>query len=324
MLAVALALITAVILGVGTTFGVRSLTGGGQGTLVGVPALPSTVGPIALTGDAKAADPCPLIDLAWLNQFGIPQIITPEFPNTCWAQITTPDGGTANLSVGYYMPPLSVAALGGHLQHLGDLTLVRKGIAQGIYILLCENMLLLADRTEVAIQAYGGQGFDRCKLTEVGTATAVNALAQHGITYRPGRTAAWPITNSDACELLTPTELTTLGGVDPTIRMPGYANWWCGWGPSAANVQLRFLLDPAYVLNWGTPTTIAGRRAWLRSVAYINPHQCVAVVVSHPARSLTDTTEMVQVTVQEAQPDQKLCTSASDLAAAAVTRVPAS
>jgi hypothetical protein len=46
------------------------------------------------------------------------------------------------------------------------------------------------------------------------------------------------------------------------------------------------------------------------------------VVVFHPARSLTDATEMIQVTVQAAQPDQTLCTRATDLAATAITRVP--
>jgi hypothetical protein len=205
------------------------------------------------------------------------------------------------------MPSFSVAALDGHPQHLGDLTIVRKGIVPGPYTSACQDILVLADHAEVGITASGGKRFDLCKLAEVGTATAVNALAQHGITYRPGRTAAWPIANSDACDLLTPTELTTLGGVDPTIRMPGYADWWCGWGPSAANVQLQFRLNTAYLPNYGTPTTIADRRAWLQHVTYTNPHQCIAVVVSHPAGSLTDTTEMISVTVKESQPDQKLC-----------------
>jgi eukaryotic-like serine/threonine-protein kinase len=325
VLAAALALITFAVLGVGTTFGVRSLTGPGQGTLVGVPSMSTTVGPIALTGDAKAADPCALIDLAWLNQFGIPQIVTPEFLNTCRALITTPDGGNVDLDVGYYAPVQVIAKLGGHPQHLGELTIVHQGIVRGTYTSLCRNMLVLADRTEVGVDAVGGgKGFDLCKLVDVGTATAVNALARHGITYRPGRTASWPVTNSDACELLTPTELTTLGGVDPTIRTPGYAGWFCRWGAPAANVQLQFRLDTANVLSYGTPTTIAGRRAWLQSVTPVNPHQCIAVVVSHPARSLTDTTEMISVAVQEAQPDQELCARASNLAAAAVARGPTS
>ncbi|MBV9012173.1 MAG: serine/threonine protein kinase [Pseudonocardiales bacterium] len=324
-LAATLALVTAVVLGVGATFGVRSLTGAGPEPLVGVPSMPTTVGPITLTGDAKAADPCALIDLAWLHQFGIPQITTPQFLNTCWMKITTPNGGSADLDVGYYPPVQVVATLGGHPQHLGDLTIVRKGILQGPYTSSCENVLVLADQTQVFINTYGGgNGFDLCKLTEVGTATAANALARHGITYRPHRTASWPIANSDACALLTPTELTTLGSVDPTIRTPGFADWSCSWGTTTANVQLQFRLDTATPNMYGTPTTIADRRAWLQPVTHVNPHQCVAVVVSHPAQSFTDATEMISVAVQEAQPDQKLCARASDLAAAAVTRVPTS
>jgi eukaryotic-like serine/threonine-protein kinase len=98
VLAAALALITVAVLGAGTVAGIHSFSGAGQGPLAGAPPLPTTVGPIALTGDAKAADPCPLTDLAWLRQFGTPQIITPEFLNSCRTQITAPDGGALPIS----------------------------------------------------------------------------------------------------------------------------------------------------------------------------------------------------------------------------------
>ncbi|HWR48894.1 MAG TPA: serine/threonine-protein kinase [Pseudonocardiaceae bacterium] len=321
LLATVLALITLAALAAGTTL---ALIGGNHNVpRAAAPTLPSTVGPIALTGDPKEADPCALIDLAWLRQFGTPSITIPPVIHDCDVQITTPNGANAYLDVGYYMQIPLVTALGGQLQQLGELTIARRGI-QGDWPNPCENVLVLADHTRVPIDGYGPKGFDECKLAEVGTATAINELARHGITYRPGRTAAWPITRSDACTLLTNTELTSLGGVDPTIRTPGYANWWCQWGPSTANVQLRFLLGNANVpsYGYGNPTTIADRRAWLHIVTNTNPHQCVAMVVSHPARSLTDATEMVQVTAQAAQPDQTLCTRATNLAAIAVTRVP--
>lgn len=311
-------------IGLGTGFGVHALTSARSAALVGVPPLPTTVGPIALTGDQRAADPCALINLAWLRQFGNPRFVTPQLIADCAVQITTPNGDNATLDVVYRMAVPSVAKIGGQAQRLGALTILRKRVLRSPWATYCQNMVVLADNTPVEIDAFGGKGFDVCKLAEVGTATAVNALADHGITYSPGRTADWPIARIDACTVLTDPELSTLGGVDPAIRTPGYANWLCQWGPPNAFVQVWFRLDRADIgpNNYGNPTTIADRRAWLKPVTYVNPHQCIATVVSRPAQSPTDATEMIQVTTQAAVSDQTLCTRASDLAARAVTRVP--
>lgn len=324
----ALALITVAILGAGTVLGIRSLSSddppppGEDTPLVGAPAMPATVGPISLTGDPKAADPCALIDLAWLHQFGLPRITTPYNPNGCRAQITTANSGDVNLYIDFNTPAFSVESVGGQRQQLGALTISRKGIVPGTYEPSCQNVLLLADRTTVWINVYGGKDVDQCAVAEVGTATAVTALDRDGITYRPGRTSGWQVTNSDACTLLTNIELVSVSGLNPTIRSPGFANWWCSWGTTSATVELYFRLDDAILDNHGDPTVIAGRRAWLRIVAQGNPHLCEAIVVSRPAASPTSATEIVKVQVRGPQKDQELCARASDLAAAAVARLP--
>ena len=87
------------------------------------------------------------------------------------------------------------------------------------------------DNTLVKIDASGGKGFNECKLAEVGTATAVNSLASHGIVYSPGRTDARPITRSDACTLLTDTELSSIGGVDPPSAVPAMPTGGAGGVP---------------------------------------------------------------------------------------------
>ena len=195
-----LALIILTGIGLGTWFGVHALTSAGQAIPVGVPPLPATVGPIALTGDPKAADPCPLINPTWLYQFGTVRIATPAIPNECRVRITSPDGADARLRVDFTTPASPIDSVGNERQQLGQLTIARAHGRQWTRVGWCKNVIVLADRTLVTITAndYVGEKrkkrLDLCALTEVGTATAVNALADHGITYRPGRTdaAGWP------------------------------------------------------------------------------------------------------------------------------------
>ncbi|MBO0850701.1 MAG: DUF3558 family protein, partial [Pseudonocardia sp.] len=149
---------------------------------------------------------------------------------------------------------------------------------------------------------------------------AVNALARQGISYRPARTAGWTFANTDACTLLTDAEIRA-AGADPNTRTPGFANWSCAWGTVADVVTVSFRIDAPQLSNHGTPGVIAGHRAETRLIPGLK--QCDVLVVTRPARSLTDHTELVNAVVREPQPDQELCARASDLASAAVTRVPA-
>ncbi|MBO0876212.1 MAG: hypothetical protein J2P19_22770 [Pseudonocardia sp.] len=109
---------------------------------------------------------------------------------------------------------------------------MRQKIQQFDWTTGSQNMLILTDGTRIAITATGSPGFDQCRLAEVGTATAVNALARQGISYRPARTAGWTFANTDACTLLTDAEIRA-AGADPNTRTPGFANWSCAWGTVA-------------------------------------------------------------------------------------------
>lgn len=288
----------------------------------GIPPMPTQVGALALTGDPKAAEPCALMDLGWLDQFGYPRLTTPPTPHECRAQITTPVGIQARLDIGYYTPLPPNTALGGPVQDLGGLSIVRDHPVKAAPQPLCENMILLSDRTRILIDALSDRDTDLCQLADVGTASAVNALAEHGITYRPDRTARWPIARADACALLTPADFAATG-INPSVRDPGYANWWCHWANDpATSVELTVRLDQARVADYGRPTTIAGRRGWVRQVE-LTPPVCDAVVVSHPATSLDDATELIEVSYQAPGSDQDRCARATQLAAAALVHLPA-
>lgn len=297
-----------------TFFGERSPA------LTGTPPLPTHVGPVALTGDPKAADPCPLIDLDWLRQFGYPQIIVPSVPHECRVEITTSVGAPAWVSMGYYTPILPRTRINKPVEQLGGLSVIRNLPVSDARRPSCENMILLSDQTRVlAIAEADGQGSDLCQLADVATATAATALADHGVTYRPGRTSGWAIARADACALLTANDFAA-AGITPTVRDPGYGNWWCHWAAAPTSVELTLRLDTARVANYGTPTTIAGHQAWLDN-ATAGPPRCAAFVVSHPASSLTDATELIEVSYQAPQHGQELCTHAAQLATAALARL---
>jgi hypothetical protein len=198
-------------------------------TATGVPALPPTVGPITLTGDPKAADPCALVNSGSLRQFGHPVLDIGGGLEGCRALITAP-GGDVYLTVAF-----DVAKPGwdvdpdGPVQRLGGLSIVREGVIPKDQK-ICRNALVLADLTQINIQS-NGDANNSCAVTGVATAVAVNELARGGIRYRPGRTAGLLIAASDACKVLDDATLNKLG-VDADLRDPGFANWSCAWGPA--------------------------------------------------------------------------------------------
>lgn len=270
-----------------------------------------------------------MIDLTPLRQFGEPFIIINYRLEGCQARIATPKGDVL-LGVIFDTLATSVAALGGTPQQLGDLTIVRQGLSQGDFAPYCQNVLVLADRTRIEVYA-NGPASDLCAITEVGTATAVNKLARDGISYRPGRNSGVLIAGSDACALLDRAALTKVPGLDPNIRFPGFANWSCTWGASSKgspHVSLLFRLGGVsadYADNYGDPTTIAGRRAWLHTFAGSNnPQRCDAYVVHRLAPSATAADEMFEIDVDAPGFREDLCARATELATAVDAKLPAS
>ena len=301
-------------------------------TPVGVPTLPTSVAPISVQGDPRAADPCALLDNTWLRQFGRTEIGFGSFPDSCRAQMVTLVGEDPRLYVYFNgsTDPSSLASLtnfAGEPQQLGGVTILRRtAMRNELGTDLCRNIVVLADRTRVYLDAYGPAGFDRCLLAEVGTVTAVNSLARNGITYRPERTSQFLITQSNACDVLSAAELRGVG-VDPTIRYPGFGKWSCAWGTSDngnAKASIYYRLEDVRVGDYGDDIPLDSHRAWLRrgdgrgSIRY-----CEATVVYRPTSSQRRVTEMLGVRVEGSQPDFAMCDQAAQLARAALKALPA-
>ncbi len=315
------ALLTIAALGVA----IPRLIAGDDKPPVGAPALPSTVGPITLTGDPRAADPCALIDTAWLRQFGEPVITRSYRLQGCRARIATPTGNVL-LDVRFAGPLRPGVNLGGLAQRLGDLTVWRRSQAAGDFLNDCVRYLVLADHTRIHVEATGAN-VDLCALAEVGAASAVNALTRDGITYRPDRNAGLQLAEQDACALLDRATLATVPSLDPSSGSPGFASWNCAWGSSAtgAKVALIFRLGDASVPDLGDPTTIAGRQAWCRLTSGDDhPKECLAYVVYRSAPPPTGAIEILEVEVEGPHPPNELCDRATQLAAAALSKLPLS
>ncbi|WP_051580085.1 serine/threonine-protein kinase [Pseudonocardia acaciae] len=290
---------------------------------VGVPPLPATTGPVSLTGDQKAADPCALVDLDWLRQFGRPSIVNPAQLSGCRVKIVTPRDTDVYLALSFRRSADTVASVGGSPERIGEMTLVRKEPVRTGSLSGCDRILFLTDRTRVFIGGHGIDEFDMCRLADVGAAVAIGALARDGVTYRPGRAAAWASGDQDACTLLTGAELATVADLNPTIRIPGFANWSCFWGTTTKSVEIYLLLNDSTPGDYGDATIIAGRRAWLRILPDGKLRRCDATVVSRPAATAASVTELALVAVKGSEQNERLCGWASELAASVVNRLPA-
>jgi hypothetical protein len=331
--AVAMVLAVVAVVAAATFLGVRHLSGSARSAAavpagvpptpayvgpIGVPATPAHVGPVALTGDPAAADPCALLDPNWLRQFGYPQTVAPLLPHGCRAQITTGTGVVDYLEFDYLNLDPNLASRRS-AQLLGGLSVIHPHVLPNQPE--CGAMIFLSDGQRVAIEAYGHDTTaNLCRIDQVGTATAINSLARHGVTYTPGRTEQWPIARLNACALLTSDQVASLGGLSPTTAYPGFANWRCVWDKDTSVITVDLRLDTSQLSrNYGTPISLAGRQGWVYHVAS-SPPMCLVTVVARRAPTASDAVELVQVSDQApATPQDNLCQRATALATAATT-----
>ena len=264
-------------------------------------------------------DPCALVDLGRLSEFGVASLDVPQLMNGCAAQVNTVDG-SARLALTFQEPSTSEI---GAVEQFGGVQVRHQHVVPGDFGSRCRNVLWLTDRTRILVEVLSSNvGVDRCRLADAAAYIAIDLLGKHGVTYQPNRSARWPNAASDACALVTNAELASIAGTNPAIRTPGFANWQCTWGTDSAGAALSLRIDGATTESYGQSTDIAGHRAWLNPVPGPRYSHCDATVVSHQASVATDNTELVQVKVSGLKTDPNLCNRASNLAKAALARLP--
>ncbi len=274
-----------------------------------------------LSANPRDAGPCPLINLDSLRQFGQPRFTTSPWLHGCQATIKTTDGSDTRLRVILSRPTESVAALGGTPEQVGGLTIVRKGRIRYENASACRNLLVWADQPRISLTTftYSDEKVDLCAVAEAATSAAVAQLKRAGgITYTPDRTSGYSHARSDACTLLDTAVLSRFPGLNSNDRSPEFANWSCFWGTKddLRRVALHLRLDEPVRGDYnGTPTTIAGKTAFLSSDA----GSCTIHVVH---RSTPTATEMFQLEVEGTLPADGLCTLATELATTVEEKLP--
>ncbi len=201
------------------------------------------------------------------------------------------------------------------------MTIVRKGRVRYENASACMHLLVWADQPLITLVAftYNDERVDLCAVAEAATSVAVEQLKRAGgITYTPDRTSHYSHARSDACTLLDTAALSRFPGLNSSDRSPEFANWSCSWGTKdelrGINLHLR-LDEPVHEKFYGTPTTIAGKTAFLSNDA----DSCTIHVVH---RSTPTATEMYELTVEASLPAEELRTLATDLATTVEEKLP--
>ncbi|MGQ0777450.1 MAG: serine/threonine-protein kinase [Pseudonocardiales bacterium] len=290
----------------------------------------STTGPPSVPIDPsiqtlRNADPCPLVDLASLNQFGQAERTTERYLQSCNVTFTAP-GRSHDTGVWvYFKNSEPVSDIEGEKEPVGELIIVRGDLDPFPPRTECENYLWLAEDQPlivIHVRTSDPEPDALCAVTETATAAAVTALKRDGgITYTDNRTANYSHAGIDACATLDSTALGKAPSLDPNDPEPGFANWSCTWsGNDDTEVLLEFMLEePGFTGYRGEDRRIlAGKNALLSG----GSDGCTADVVHRPDPAATRATEMFRITVESSLPTEAVCDLAAELAIAVEERLP--
>jgi len=279
----------------------------------------------AATQRLRNADPCPLLDIEALEEFGDPEPITPQFLQSCRATVTSP-GHETEVRVGFD-PPAPRADLVSdtdtdQIQRIGAIFIVPEKQLELRTGQECTYRLWLApDQPVVAVEA---QSYDKipielCQVSHTAMMAAVGVLASGvGIEYVEDRTGKYSHAQHKACDLLDSTALSKVPGLGPNSAEPGYANWRCVWSGSGgrATVELELLLEKPNFTGYDEEDyrDIDGKAGYVSD----NEEDCDADVVHRRSSDPDRATEMLRLAVKapDKSPDE-LCALVTDLAIAA-------
>ncbi|MFF9906077.1 serine/threonine-protein kinase [Streptomyces olivaceus] len=278
----------------------------------------SAAGQPGTLGDARTADPCPLLDAAVLSRFGDIER-DPDYGkfNRCDLLVKSEHGDeVAGVQVILEKEP---AEFGDDVptRRVGNLTvgtLEREGDD-------CERIVATADGGRIVVvgERHEAPSPDPCQLADAATDHAVGVLDRGAVPRRAAEPAAGSLARVRACQLLDAGELARLPGVDPRAPEPDFGDWGCGWHTPDGDTGAEVVFDRDNDLEGdGRPTVLAGR------TSYVSPRESGDdCVVRTPHRTYTNSTgdttvEHLTVTVYGPQPTGRLCEAAEAFATAAV------
>lgn len=285
---------------------------------------------IAATEDQlRHADPCLLADWTILTAYGTLDRVESAFDfSDCEATVNRPTISQLTVTVGFDFAfpegvDLRPVERGGATVQVGDL---------GEYG--CRRGVVVAERAVVSIHARDdAHPADLCAIADRVLDSVLPKLVSGDVP--PDGLPEDSLANVDACALLRPDEVFRVRGIDKTQVTPGFDGQHCTWGVpyvSAANVYLS--LGPARPLEADSSgdrqTKIGGLAAVVHpqdggsNPDYRTPPGCEVRMEYRPLAKPGQfaTIEGISVEVSTDLDEKARCDLATDLATAAVTRLP--
>lgn len=288
---------------------------------------PTPATPLTTLGDPRTADPCALTDTAVLSRFGATNQET-AYGNfdRCDVIVTSSGGARVQVKVELEKP----ATPGGTMGTRGGFAVFRRPEDNGY----CDRTVLLADQHQVTITAKllsdndpGDNGpADLCAMADAATDHVVAVLGKGVMPRRVAPPDAASLARMDACPLLDPGTVTRVLGADVSGPEAGFGDWECRWDSSTSGLSVLLAFDRNIPLTSadGNRVELGGRDVYLKPET--DEPACRARVVY---RSGVDedgdrTDELLKVLVEGPRTADQLCGPATELAAAAVAKLPPS
>ncbi|WP_158880609.1 serine/threonine-protein kinase [Amycolatopsis anabasis] len=285
------------------------------------PAFPPAAAGVATIGDPRTADPCSLTDQAALARFGETRLDTDYGNFERCDVIVRPNPDTeVDVETQFNVPAPPDA---GVVEQVGAVSVLREPARND----RCDRVMTLPDRNKVVVNARLNEGTtaDLCGMADATVNTALTVLNRGPVPRRPAPFAAGSLAGVNACGLLDNTALARIPGVDATRPEIGFGDWACRWRSttSGGSVLLRYDHDQPLTARSGRPNPIGGRDAFVEPGAE-GADSCV-IKVSH--RRYTDddgypAVELLHIAADGPQGEDALCGLVTDLATAAVSRLP--
>ncbi|WP_026359927.1 serine/threonine-protein kinase [Amycolatopsis nigrescens] len=298
---------------------------GVDGVSTSPPAASALSARVGVGGDVRAVDPCPLLDLARLKEYGEATLDSDYGGfSRCDVVVERPGGKEIDVKVELFDPPGSGFPPEGDVVRVGPFEVSRDSYKGGE----CGRLIHLHDGYRVDVVARWESDPDQsdlCAIADTATQVAVGVLSASGMPRRTTRANSASLARLDACTLLDAGALATVAKLDTPQVDPAFANWDCEWEDSASSTTVRVRFDHASPPDGrdGKQVRIGDREAYVG----VNEYESDSCQVKMVHRFYTDprgsrSAETVLVLMSGPLPSDQYCAPVTTLADAVVKKIP--
>ncbi|MEJ2858704.1 MULTISPECIES: serine/threonine-protein kinase [unclassified Saccharothrix] len=290
----------------------------GAGALLWQQRAPAAAPPAAqvgLIGDERTADPCALLDVTRLREFGKTEVDTTQGNfNRCDALVDV--GGLEPVDVEIQLITRTSRAVQGRPMEVVD-----EPSDSGE----CDRTVVVDDAYAVRVTAkLENPPLDLCTVAKAATDAVLRVFAAGPVPRRATPFPAGSLAHVDACGLLDAGSLATLAGIDGGQPVNVFGHWGCKWFDSVGGPGVNLRYDQHVVREGfeGELVDLDGRWAYVR----LEPGAgagCTVRVPHQPAQSPQRAAiDVLVLTVRGDRPGAEYCAPARRLAAVAAGKLP--